>query len=309
MRSDADELVSSLLEVEHELEAIQQEVKQVQISVSQRRSAAQMSVQVVRTLPFEVIREIVLHTIWGPDDHHRILHQSHISRPWREVVIGCSMLFTQANWVDWPVSLVDTWCSRAGPHLLRVSLKRSLYDMIDPTLKLALLETLFVQVGKLQVDTLPRFRESVNNAARGMFQLHMPSLKYLNVKATVPTFNIEAKNMPALRVLELTNLIPRISAPLTSVIGFRYYPIRFNTRIFDQLPNLQHLVCDMPDIGVGWGPVVLPSLMSLEVQWVTRKPINKVLLLFRVFLLPTLQSLILHDTFYDGEDMSTPFSH
>ena len=62
----------------------------------------------------------------------------------------------------------------------------------------------------------------------------------------------------------------------------------------------------MPDIGVGWGPVVLPSLMSLEVWWDTRKPINKVLLLFRVFLLPNLQSLILHDNFYDGEDMSTP---
>ena len=143
-------------------------------------------------------------------------------------------------------------------------LKCSLCD--NPTQKLALLETLSVQVGKLQVDTLPRFRESVNNAARGMFQLHMPSLKYLNVKATadtVPTFNIEAKNMPALRVLELTNLIPRILAPLTSVIGFQYYPIRFNTRIFDQLPNLQHLVCDMPDIGVGWGSVVLPSLMHV----------------------------------------------
>lgn len=57
-----------------------------------------MSLRAVGVLPPEVIREIVSHTIVGTHARRDIFYLSHVSRLWREVVIGFSTLFTEANW-------------------------------------------------------------------------------------------------------------------------------------------------------------------------------------------------------------------
>lgn len=115
-----------------------------------------MSLRAVGVLPPEVIREIVSHTIVGTHARRDIFfHLSHVSRLWREVVTGFSELFTEANWDKWPVWLLDTWCSRAGPHLLKFYLRDSV--RIGPSYSsetsLHALLKMSMQVGKLQVAT------------------------------------------------------------------------------------------------------------------------------------------------------------
>jgi len=320
-----NKLISSLLEVEHELKAVQEEVQRVYDSVSRERAAAEMSLRSVGVLPPEVIREIVSHTIIGTHAYRDIFRLSHVSRLWRDVVIGFSALFTEANWDKWPVWLVDTWCSRAGPHLLKVYLGHSRIrsSHADQPLIYALLRKVSMQVGKLQVVTSPFNDELVNNAAEGVFNLHMPSLQYLNVKVvtkTGPILHLQAENVPTLRVLEVTNSIPWVSAPLTNVIGLRYHPASLNTLwpssdtlrcgwdIFSRLPNLQHLALDIAAVsGIELAKtrrVTLPLLISLEVRWTAKRPIDEVLLFFGAFSLPGLQSLVLHDDFFSCEDYS-----
>jgi len=114
IQTETAKLISSLRELEHELEVIQREVKRVHESISQQRADAEMSLQPIGALPPETIREVVLHTVKGPRDHRQIMRLSHVSTLWREAVLGISTLFTEANWTVWPASLLDTWCSRAG---------------------------------------------------------------------------------------------------------------------------------------------------------------------------------------------------
>jgi len=314
MRTKTNNLISSLLEVEHELKAVQQEVQRVYDSISRERAAAEMSLCPVGVLPPEVIREIVSHTIVGAHARRDIFRLSHVSRLWRDVVIGFSALFAEANWQKWPVWLVDTWCSRAAPHLLKVYLGDSARGMSNYADQSSLLRKVSMQVGKLQVVTSPLRRQTVNDAAKGVFDLHMPSLQYLNVKAvtdTEPFFNLHAGNVPTLRVLEATNLIPRISAPLTNVIGLRYHPVSLGTlwchgeNIFSNLPNLQHLALDIAAVHGIWlaktQPLPLPLLVSLEVRWTAERQIDEVLLFFSAFSLPGLQSLVLHDEYYSDK--------
>jgi len=224
-RTKTNKMISSFLEVEHELKVVQQEVQRVYDSVSRERIAAEMSLCPVGALPPEVIREIVSHTIVGTHAYRDIFRLSHVSRLWRDVVIGFSALFTEANWDEWPAWLVDTWCARADPHLLKVYLEhpaRGMSSDADQPSIHALLRKVSMQVSKLQVVTSPRDHQTVNDAAGGVFDLHMPSLQYLNAKAVTkkaPSFNLHAGNAPTLRVLEVTDSVLRISAPLTNVIG------------------------------------------------------------------------------------------
>lgn len=173
----------------------------------------------------------------------------------------------------------------------------------------AILRKLSVQVGKLKVVTYPKCDQWVNHAAGDMLDLHMPLLKYLGVRGftdSAAKFRIQAGNVPALQVLELMALDAWISAPLPSVIGFRYDPIDsryYEPDIFSYFPNLQHLalhIRGVPSISVV--ETSLPRLISLEVQWMTQQSIDQVLRFFGTFWLPSLQSLTLHNEFYDHED-------
>jgi hypothetical protein len=317
VQTGTNKLISSLQEIERELDVIEQEVKQVRESISQRRAAAEMSLQPIGALPSDVIREIVLRAIDGPHSRRQILHLSHVSRRWREAVIGVSALFTAADWDKWPVWLVDIWCSRASHHLLKVCLRHSLRSRqgTAPTPSWhALLPRLSMQVSHLKVVVSPYPGMSMNDAARGVLDFQMPSLKHLVVHSAsdVPAeFHLQPENVPTLRVLELANLRPSIRTPLTSVTDLLYSALSFHAlwnylpQILSKLPNLQHLELDVVDAadvpGSGHHHIILPSLISLEVRWFSP---TYTLPLFDAFSLPSLQSLVLNDQ-YDHEDYPT----
>ena len=288
---------------------IQREFKQAYEMVSQQRAAAESCLWPIGALPFDVIREIALYTVEGRHDHRQILNLSHVSKQWREAVLSISWLFTEANWDGWSPLLIDTWCSRAGPHLLKVYLPR-LHSLggASGSSRFELLQKLSAQVGKLEVVVSSCGGETVNRATKGLFELQMPSLQYLKVTSAtseVPEFHLQ--NVPMLRVLELANLDPRIPSPLTNVTHLRCRALlrvlkHRDTDIFSGLPNLQHLALE-PEIygyagslidGMGH-PIILSSLISLEVQWKHPQQLPNVLSFFGSFLLPSLRSLVLHD--------------
>jgi hypothetical protein len=312
IRTQTNENISALLELERELEVIQREFKQAYEMISQQRATAESCLWPIGALPFDVIREIALYTVQGRHDHRQILNLSHVSKQWREAVLSISWLFTEANWDEWSPPLVDTWCSRAGSHLLKVYLRRSLGGASGPS-RFELLKKLSAQVGKLEVVVSPRVGETVNRATNGVFELQMPLLQHLEVTSVanlVPGFHIQ--NMPMLRVLELAGLFPRIPNPLTNVTHLRCHaPFlralnHHDTDILSKLPNLQHLALEIDGpvdslIGSMDRPIVLSSLISLEARWNTLLHNPDVLSFYRSFLLPNLRSLVLHEVYY-GED-------
>lgn len=89
--------IPALLELERGLEALQLEVKEVHGIISRQRAATQMSLEPIGRLPPELIQEIVAWTTADRlQDYRQILHLSHVSKLWRNVVIGFSSLFTHA---------------------------------------------------------------------------------------------------------------------------------------------------------------------------------------------------------------------
>jgi len=304
IRTQVNENISALLELERELEVIQREFKQAYEMVSQQRAAAESCLWPIGALPFDVIREIALYTVEGRHDHRQILNLSHVSKQWREAVLSISWLFTEANWDGWSPLLIDTWCSRAGPHLLKVYLpRRHFLGGASGSSRFELLQKLSTQVGKLEVVVSPRGGETVNRATNGLFELQMPSLQYLEVTSTNRMSEFTLKNVPMLRVLELTSLDTRIPSPLTNVTHLRCHAPRYrDTDIFSGLPNLQHLALEETYRHAGGSlidgmghPIILSSLISLEVRWEHPQQLPNILSFFGSFLLPNLRSLVLHD--------------
>ena len=107
VRTEVDALISSLEELDDELKDVQREIQQVRNSIFQRKAAAIASLQPIAMLPSEIIRKIVVHTIEGPWAYRQIMRLSQVSMLWRDVVLGISALFTQANWDRWPFGMLD----------------------------------------------------------------------------------------------------------------------------------------------------------------------------------------------------------
>ena len=89
-------------------------------------------------------------------------------------------------------------------------------------------------------------------------------------------------------------------------MSLRYCPFSSHTfvrNIFSKLPNLRHLQLDIRGRPlINKADIVLSSLISLEVRWVGEQSIHDVLLLFGMFSLPNLQTLVLHYNFYRDRD-------
>ena len=312
IRTETTKLISSLLELEHELEVIQRKVGRVHEWIKQQRMVAEMSLRPIGVLPPETIREVVLHTVEGPHDHRQILHLSHVSTLWREVVLGISTLFTEANWNEWPASLVDTWCSRAGSRLLKVFLGRYLIE--DPLRIHALLEKLCARVGELEVTEGSDDSDCMDHA--GVFEFHMPSLEYVTIFSDSYSSSdlwIRPENMPALRVLKLTALGTSTSTtgPLTNMSDLRCLIYSFDaleyseTNILFNVPNLVQLALQVNSLrGVPnvEHRIVLPSLTSLEVRLTRQEHIDDLLRVLAAFSLPNLRSLALDFRVGRGHD-------
>lgn len=155
------------------------------------------------------------------------------------------------------------------------------------------------RVHKLEVIVAPG---AIHHAARGVFELRMPSLECLTVLCKWSDFQIRPENIPALRVLELTVLGASTASPLTNVTDLRYHihsfdALKYNeTSVLFNVPNLVQLALEAKHLGGVPNVehrVVLPSLTSLEVRLMTQQRIGDIPRLFAAFSVPNLQSLAL----------------
>ena len=117
-RKATTKVVSALLAAESKLEALHQEAKDIQQSISRHRVAAQNALAPVALLPPELIREIVDLTVRGPWDYTQILNLSHVSRLWRDVVLQFPAPFTYVDFLRWPLLMIETWFLRSSEHHL-----------------------------------------------------------------------------------------------------------------------------------------------------------------------------------------------
>ena len=309
VRTEVDALISSLEELDDELKDVQREMQQVRNSLFQQKAAAITSLQPIAMLPPEIIRKIAVHTIEGPYAYRQIMFLSQVSKLWRDVVLGISALFTQANWDQWPFWLVDAWCSRAGSHLLTIRMGEDLLlrmDDVSGDPYHALLNKLAVQVGKLELSC-----EGMSRPASGVLGLRMPSLQHLDISHGDPVVKSEIFSM--LRALKLIMSKPVIPTPLPHVTRLRYVGSFDHLRedgahILSQLPHLQHLAFTLISgiQRVTEQHILLPSLISLEVSWAGNANANAFLFVLNVLSLPELQTIVLHDN-YACEEYLTLF--
>src|ERR1700733_2902892 len=283
--------------------------QRIRNSLSQQKTAAVMSLPPIGMVPPELIRKIVVQTIEGPRAHRQIMCLSQVSKLWRDVVFGISALFTAANWEQWPISLVDAWCSRAKAQLLMIYMGRSLHTLADTSggPYHALLKKVAVQIGQLAIFCN---RRSSPGAIR-LFELRMPSLQRLSIwdaDSVLEGIYIQSQNLPMLRVLKLRVSKAEIPTPLSSVTHFHYHNFSHilpsYRAIFSKLPHLQHLALTLHDypgstVGTSSEPrVVLPLITSLEVGWMAKTSnVDSALFLFDFFQLPKLQSIVLHEDY------------
>ena len=310
VRTEADALISSLEELDDELNDVQREIQQVRNSLFQRKAATIISLQPIAMLPPEIIRKIVVHTIQGPRTYRQIMRLSQVSKLWRDVVLDISALFTEAHWRKWPLALVELWCSRAGPRSLKLYADDRLLRRMSgahgrPCREL--LRKRAVQVGNLELSCHGVW----NTDASDLLDLRMPSLQYLTLIIFDPetspgSVSIRFENMPMLRVLRLEMATPEIPAPLTNVthldyVNYSHALQRDMVQIFSGLPQLQHLSLYLlvgPDIQTSTGPHnVLQSLISLELRWSLPPKYTSLppLLPLDLSSLPNLQTIVLHD--------------
>jgi CheY-like chemotaxis protein len=263
-----------------------------------------MSLQPIAMLPPEIIRKIVLHTVEGPHSHRQIMRLSQVSKLWRDVVLGISALFTEARWSEWPLALVELWCSHAGPRLLKLRVDHVLLVKMGGALAYQeLLRKRAVQLGHLEFYC-DGWRDP---DASALLDLRMPSLHCLSFINALRT-----ENIPMLRALKLDKATPEIPAPLTNTTHLHYANYsralqRDMAQIFSKLPQLQHLslkFLDTRDIQTTWPRNVVQSLISLEVTWPLNFSLTPISPL-DLSSLPNLQTIVLHGVY--GGIESTPF--
>jgi len=317
VRAQVDEFISSLGELEDELDNVQRDIQRVRNSLSQQKAVALTSLQPIGMLLPEIIREIVPHTVEGPSAHRQIMRLSQVSKPWRDVVLGISALFTEARWGIWPFALVELWCSRAGPRLLNIRVTGAfLLRMASAPGRpyQELLKKHAVQMGILEFSCYGARDPNTS----GLLDLRMPSLQCLIIRGftgSPVSACIRFENMPKLRRLGLLMTTPEIPAPLTNVTSLHYGNYahalqRDMLQIFPKLPRLRHLSLELlVESGTPTSPGprnVLQSLISLEVRWGTSPDSTLLPSLSPLNLssLPNLQTIVLHD---DGREFTALF--
>ena len=300
-RKATTEVVSTLQAAESKLEALQQEAKAVQHSISRHRAAAQNALAPVALLPPELIREIVDLTVEFRWNYSRILKLSHVSRLWRDVVLQYPALFTLVDFRRWPRLMIETWLLRSSEHhLLDIELDdRIRKDELDS--RLSLLWSLSTRIGVLSLS-LSSYEDIITS---GLLSIKMSRLRRLHVEGCDEisrNCRIESKNMPSLRILSLQNVFPEIPVPIsgiTDLIYTTYLPLLSQQleEILSKLPGLRNICLAFGEVEDTTPRIRLPPFMSLELAPYRGVPFDAFRKFTVTFPFPNLQSLTLRGAF------------
>jgi hypothetical protein len=292
IRTSTIELISAIIEAQHDLKAVQNELEAAQTLLSQRHAAAKNSLSPIGALPPELIHMIVLYAS-DVSDPLQVLHMSHVSKTWRETVISDPTLFTCADWDHWNHSLVTLWCTRAGSQPLTIRLG---HNAICETAKYGKrklrgrLISCLPQLGRLHIHDA-NISSLVYAMVQGTIDFCLikpaPLLTHLSIHADAPfdypytshSFNINQDTIPALCALNLgDNLGPVHLGPRSKLKAFAFSMLSVDMwskwRVMLRgFPNLEDLRIGAPSgldmmspSGHDSPATVLPSLKHLELS-------------------------------------------
>jgi hypothetical protein len=302
-------LIQAISEAERELECAQNDLTNIRSYLAQKRATVMNWSSPFATLPHELIRKIVSHTIDAPFQQRAILHLSYVSKRLRRVVLDMSWLFTEANWNAWPYPMVELWCQRAGTQLLTIlagdPFIRRLRDGSAAELR-ALLDACSSQWCKLEVrlDELTMRDRGVADAVEGLLKGSAPSLHTLYLASKkwqhAPTINFALNCQGTLRVY-LGGVCALSTSPV--LVNHLTFSCESPTQwsrwvdVLNSCPSLQKLTLHLwryPGGRIGIDPVVktaLPSLLHLELCGIYEGDVDEISKFFRCFDIPNLSSI------------------
>lgn len=259
-------------------------------------------------LPPELLRKIVTWAVDGPHDRRHILHLTHVSRLWREVVFTLPGLFTEADWDNWRLPLLELWCSRVtATRTLTIRLDgltiRRMNNEVVSNSQFNFLRGISARWGKLNINMCLTSR-TLSDSLGCLAGIRMPSLQYLKLNNSgneqMGMVRAELTDMPQLRVLHLSNILPPSNSPLFRltdlVYSFRSPILLEQWRVvLSNLPNLRHLSLASPRV-LNDGEdldIQLPSLDSLELRSIHVEELKFLRVFFASSFTPNLHTLVL----------------
>lgn len=214
----------------------------------------------IGSLPNELLHEIFFCVVSGSRDYLAIQSLSAVCQRWRTYMFGQTQWFSDANWDEWPPSLIIEWCGRTGSHPLTIrltepGLKRistpcsSRCSCVPANGDVCFLSTLkgcMEKCCELHVETERRDAETFDARNHVLFAPYRPSLHSLSYSVDnvdpvsgAREFDYEAErfpipwvsfaiNAPNLRILRLHGVI--ITSDLVSLedlsLDLNYNPER-----------------------------------------------------------------------------------
>jgi hypothetical protein len=319
-------LIQAISEAEHEIEIAQNELSSVQSYLAHSRAIVTNWSSSLAMLPYKLVQEIVAYAIITPDQQHRIMWLSHVSKRWREAVLAMPWLFTTADWNAWPCPLVELWCQRAGTQPLNISLGDRAIDQLRDgrgSELMRLLNSCTSRWGELEIcfNDVRLQHEGVAEAVGRLLRGSAPLLHRLTLftfKRESGTTLVVMFDCPPPLNVSLSGVWASFGACSTSVTDLTLQLSRMDalSRVADVVsscPLIQKLKLDFAYYSEGhFGftdtrttQAMLSSLVHLELHNIRTNFVKDIGQILRRFNIPNLNSITV-GTVYPDEDLLFP---
>lgn len=310
-------LINSIDETRRHLDALQAELVPAQVDLVRRRSQAARSLFPCGALPVELLHEVFSYAVGDAGNCLGITRLASVCEQWRDVVIATPSFFVQANWDEWPPSLLEKWCARANGRPLTIKLgdvaSTRLLSHTEKEFRRVLQSTkarwecLEVQFGRIITisgqgiianllfnDELPSLRRlcvavpratSLTNARIISIQTSLPLLQHLDLDGVI------VHALPPKRFLSLK--LARISVNLSSSSSWSEWTRAIQPRSIITSLTLRNL---RPGNLRGHTMLELPSLT--ELQLISSPSEASVTFLLRSISIPNAHSVTLDNILY-----------
>ena len=213
------EAVCEVETVQSELSSLRSHLFRSHATITNRHSLPGM-------LPIELLQKIISLAVPDPGDYdyHTILWLSQVSKRFRDAVLDISGLFTDPDWIRWPVPLLELWCQRARTSPITICVYDFvLYSVGEEARRRALLESCSSQWGQLNIYMAsPREKnEIIGTGISNLLRCSAPSLHTLVLyddrrdDSTGTQFALDCA--PTFHTLYLCGMWPLLPASHTSV--------------------------------------------------------------------------------------------
>jgi hypothetical protein len=220
----ASTFLQCITEAVHEVETVQSELSNLRSYLISSHTMITNRHSLPGMLPIELLQDVISLAVPYPgDEYHTILRLSQVSKRFRDAVLDISGLFTEPDWIRWPVPLLELWCQRARTNPIKICVYDSVLYSVGEARKRALLESCSSQWGYLCIVMhSPGTRnETIATGISNLLRCSAPSLHTIvlndnrHVNSTGTQFVLDCA--PTFHTLYLCGMWPLLPASHTSV--------------------------------------------------------------------------------------------